>query len=219
MKNPSRTTSAKSAKSASKSSRPKSAMASSVRELARMLNAGKSSAARWPKRDDWPFSKKPPWDPVAVGIWVRDNLGANPAEIRRRADADEREAEALALDDTAPGDDPLARRSLGEGGSDPSDELPPPDGEPATLQGVMRLLVIERRKNLELKRMLDSDKLHSVAECREQRLRQIRIVRNELTDLGRSLALLLVGKSRDDIQALIDEQTDAICNRFAGKKE
>jgi hypothetical protein len=74
---------------------------------------------------------------------------------------------------------------------------------------------IQRGRREKIKADLEEGLLHSVADCRTRRRRQIHELRRSLFRLPRAFAERCVGKSSDEIEAIVAAELTALCNAFA----
>jgi len=74
----------------------------------------------------------------------------------------------------------------------------------------------EAARKRQLEREEIEGKLHDKRECSIRRRRQVYAIRNALTrTLPRTLAAELVGRARGDMEQLIRQRLEAVCNGFA----
>lgn len=73
-----------------------------------------------------------------------------------------------------------------------------------------------RTRYLNQKFLVESGKLHDVAECERRRMQQILEVRTRLVELPRSMANSLVGLSADRIEQCLTDAVMAILDEFSG---
>lgn len=109
----------------------------------------------------------------------------------------------------------------------PSPALPPSQSSSGDALADLRLsperlakvqLLITRRAKLELERLiLAGDYINKAEEARRD-LDKIYLVKTSLNNLTKRLPPLLVGKSLPEMERVVAENVEIICNAFAGKK-
>ncbi len=161
----------------------------SIRKLAQAVGRSHAAVESWVRRPDWPFPQRGDWTALVPQIrdWMARTLSPNPAT-------------------------PLATLPPSPSASDPLADLRLSPERMAKVQ-----LLITRRAKLELERLiLAGDYINKAEEARRDQ-DKIYVVKTALSNLTRRLPPLLYGKSLAEMERIIAESMEWICNGFAGK--
>lgn len=75
--------------------------------------------------------------------------------------------------------------------------------------------IIERALLLRHRRLVEEGKVHDAETCQQRRQRQIHDVKSALLGLPRSVAPLVAGRDAEDVERILSDRINNICEEFA----